>query len=42
MSLDEYRTVRYHWGNYESRSGLLDLLLFLLPFQGYKAHCEFV
>ena len=42
MSLDEHRTVRYHWGNDESGSGLLDLLLFLLPFLGYKAHCEFV
>ena len=41
-SLDEHRTVRYHWGNDESRSRLLDLLLFLLPFLGYKAHCEFV
>ena len=41
-SLDEHRTVRYHWGNYESRSGILDLLLFLLPFLGYKAHYEFV
>lgn len=41
-SLDEHRTVRYNWGNDESRSGLLDLLLFLLPFLGYKTHCEFV
>lgn len=42
MSLDEHCTVRYHWGNYESRSGLLDLFLFLLPFLVYKTHCEFV
>ena len=31
-SHNEHYIIRHHWSNHESRSDLLDLLLFILPY----------